>query len=96
VANVRSSLSIPAPDGLARVVVRDSGIGIAPEHLARVFDRFWRADPLGPGTACARMCDGDGLGLAISRDLAHGMGGDLMVESTPGVGSAFTLLLPRA
>ena len=85
-----------APDGLARVVVRDSGIGIAPEHLARVFDRFWRADPSGPGTACARMRDGAGLGLAISRDLARGMGGDLTVESTPCVGSAFTLLLPQA
>lgn len=44
----------------------------------------------------ARAHEGVGLGLAISRDLARGMGGDLTVESRPGAGSTFTLLLPRA
>ena len=94
-------MSFSTADGASgscvRVVVRDSGIGIAPEHLARVFDRFWRADPSGRDTAGgARSRDGAGLGLAISRALARGMGGDLTVESTPGTGSAFTLVLPRA
>ncbi|HTW85771.1 MAG TPA: HAMP domain-containing sensor histidine kinase [Candidatus Sulfotelmatobacter sp.] len=71
------------------ITVRDSGIGIAPEHRERVFDRFWRADP-------ARASEsGTGLGLAIARALARRHGGDIAVVSELGRGSTFTLTLPR-
>ncbi len=69
--------------------VRDTGVGIAPEKLASVFEPFVQADQ-----RLTRAQEGVGLGLAISRDLARGMGGDLTAESTPGVGSTFTLTLP--
>jgi signal transduction histidine kinase len=73
------------------VLVRDTGIGIAPDQLERIFEPFVqvRAD-------LARTAEGTGLGLAISRDLARGMGGDLTAESTPAAGSTFTLTLPAA
>jgi signal transduction histidine kinase len=71
--------------------VRDTGEGIAPEQLERVFEPFVQADQ-----RLTRPHAGVGLGLAISRDLARGMGGELTVESTLGQGSTFTLTLPRA
>ena len=70
--------------------VRDSGIGIAKEQLGRIFDPFVQVE-----TGHTRSRGGVGLGLAISRDFARGMGGDLTVESQLGVGSLFTLTLPR-
>jgi PAS domain S-box-containing protein len=73
------------------VRVADTGVGIAREQLGRVFDPFVQV-----GRRLASNADGVGLGLAISRDLARGMGGDLTAESTPGVGSTFTLALPAA
>jgi signal transduction histidine kinase len=77
--------------GRVRVWVRDTGRGIAPHQLARIFEPFVQLD-----AALTRTQDGTGLGLAISRDLARGMGGDLTAESTPGVGSTFTVTLPTA
>ena len=76
-----------------RVVVRvaDTGRGIAADALDRVFEPFVQVD-----TRLTRTGEGMGLGLAISRDLARGMGGDLTAESTPGIGSTFTLTLPAA
>ncbi|HVY45776.1 MAG TPA: HAMP domain-containing sensor histidine kinase, partial [Minicystis sp.] len=74
-----------APRALA-IVVADRGPGIAPEHLGKVFDRFFTTD-------AAR--DGTGLGLAIARAVARAHGGDLAVESRPGDGARFTLTLPR-
>lgn len=74
----------------ARIHVRDTGIGIPPEKLGRVFEPFVQVDP-----SHTRRAQGTGLGLAISRDLARGMGGDLTADSVPGEGSTFTLHLPR-
>jgi PAS domain S-box-containing protein len=73
-----------------RLCVADTGIGIAADQLARIFEPFVQVD----GSA-TRTADGAGLGLAISRDLAEGMGGELTVESTPGVGSRFCVTLRR-
>ena len=73
-----------------RIEVRDSGCGIAPDKLAVIFDPFVQID-----SRLTRTREGVGLGLAISRDLARGMRGDLLVESVPGDGSVFILLLPR-
>ncbi|MEM6327953.1 MAG: response regulator, partial [Bacteroidota bacterium] len=71
------------------VTVQDTGIGIDPARIERVFEAFVQADE-----STARRFGGTGLGLAISRRLAEAMGGDLTATSVPGQGSAFTLSLP--
>ena len=74
-----------------RIRVSDTGVGIPPDHLLSVFEPFMQlTSPL------ARRSGGTGLGLSISRDFARGMGGQLLVESELGRGSAFTLVLPDA
>jgi PAS domain S-box-containing protein len=78
------------PGGRVAIHVRDTGEGIAPEQLERIFEPFVQADQ-----RLTRPHAGVGLGLAISRDLALGMGGELTAESTPAAGSTFTLVLPR-
>ena len=67
--------------------IADQGPGIAPADQQRIFERYERvgSEP-----------DGSGLGLAISRRLARSMGGDILLESEPGQGARFTLVLPAA
>ena len=78
-----------SPNGQARVIVTDTGIGIPAEHLPRVFDRFYRVDP-----SRSPESDGTGLGLAICRSIAEAHGGRLDLHSEPGGGTRVTLALP--
>jgi signal transduction histidine kinase len=87
---VEAGRSDAAPD-VVLMHVTDTGIGIAPDKLERVFEPFVQVD-----SSHSRLGQGTGLGLAISRDLARGMGGDLHVRSVLGQGSTFTLSLPEA
>ncbi len=73
------------------VSVQDTGMGIAPEHLENIFERFHRLPPASPEAARIK---GAGLGLSISRGLAQLMGGDITVASAHDKGSTFTLSLP--
>lgn len=74
-------------DGRAVVEVEDSGGGMPPEVMERIFDPFFTTQPVGQGT---------GLGLTICHELLAVFGGEISVKSTPGMGSTFTLSLPRA
>jgi CheY-like chemotaxis protein len=85
---------VPVADGRAetvRIVIADTGIGIAAEQKERVFDAFAQAD-----ASITRRFGGTGLGLAICRQLVEGMGGSIGFDSEPGVGSRFWLSLPAA
>lgn len=84
-------VSCHAAGDRVEVTVRDSGIGIPGDRLEQIFDPFVQVDP-----RLTRRSEGTGLGLAISRDLARGMQGDLHVTSEMGVGTTFTLSLPRS
>ncbi len=76
--------------GGVRLIVRDTGKGIAPEDIPSIFDRFWRGDPARSHTEGV----GGGLGLAIARQLVLAHGGHIEVESQPGQGATFTVQLP--
>ncbi|MBV9920063.1 MAG: sensor histidine kinase [Pseudonocardia sp.] len=77
--------------GLVEIAVTDRGIGIAPEHQRRVFERFFRVDP-----ARSRATGGTGLGLAIVKHVLANHGGEVRLWSRPGTGSTFTMRLPAA
>ena len=85
------TLGCTVRDDVVAVWVGDTGIGIAEEHLTRVFAPFVQID-----RALNRPGEGTGLGLAISRVLARGMGGDITASSKVGGGTTFTLRLPHA
>jgi signal transduction histidine kinase/CheY-like chemotaxis protein len=76
-------------EGCLCVSVRDTGVGISPENLTRLFGKFDQLD-----SSTTRRFGGTGLGLSICLQLAHLMDGDIMVESVLGLGSTFTLRLP--
>jgi signal transduction histidine kinase len=78
-------------DGRVRIQVVDTGVGIAPDHLPRVFERFYRVD-----ASRSRDDGGTGIGLAIARSIVEGHGGRIVAESEPGHGSTFTFDLPAA
>jgi two-component system phosphate regulon sensor histidine kinase PhoR len=77
------------PDGGALLEVRDDGLGIAPEHLPRIFERFYRVDK-----ARSRELGGTGLGLAIVKHLAESVGASVTVESELGSGACFRVAVP--
>ncbi len=87
-----STVRIEGSAGAAELVLRviDQGAGIAPEHLPRLFERFYRVDK-----ARSRSLGGTGLGLAIVKHIVAAHGGQVTVESAPGEGSTFQIILPR-
>ncbi|MGI5125947.1 sensor histidine kinase [Pseudonocardia sp. CA-107938] len=95
VAYSRSDASVSVSrrlvDDWVEIAVTDRGIGIAPEHQQRVFERFFRVDP-----ARSRATGGTGLGLAIVKHVLANHGGEVRLWSRPGTGSTFTMRLPAA
>jgi len=87
----RIELRLRRLDGLARLEVQDTGIGISEEALPHIFDRFYRADD-----ARAIYSDGDGLGLAIVKYVVEAHDGSIRVITQPGVGATFVVDLPLA
>jgi signal transduction histidine kinase/ActR/RegA family two-component response regulator len=86
---VETRVDVNPATGALRIVVRDSGVGIAPEKLPTLFEKFTQAD-----NSATRRFGGTGLGLAICRELTQMMGGAIDVESREGRGSVFTVELP--
>jgi signal transduction histidine kinase len=85
--SVRMTAAVDGP--VVRLTVADTGIGIPAESLPRIFDEFYRVGGQASGIP------GTGLGLAICRRILHDLGGSIEVASTPGVGTTFTVTLPR-
>jgi two-component system, OmpR family, phosphate regulon sensor histidine kinase PhoR len=79
------------PDGRGEFSVRDTGSGIAPEHISRLTERFYRVD-----RSRSRETGGTGLGLAIVKHVVQRHGAELMIESSPGVGSTFAIRFPAS
>jgi two-component system sensor histidine kinase SenX3 len=92
-SNENSTVDVDISDTEDHVVVRvsDTGVGIAPEHVDRIFERFYRVDD-----ARSRDTGGSGLGLAIVRHVAIMHRGEVVVESTLGRGSTFSFIVPAA
>jgi PAS domain S-box-containing protein len=90
------SIKCEADDDNVLIHVRDTGIGIAADNLARIFTPFVQVDTSALPNLTITATRGVGLGLTISRELARAMNGDLTVESTLGEGSVFTVRLPAA
>ena len=90
-AGGRVALGAEARGDAVAIAVRDSGRGIPADEHETIFAPFTQLD-----RGYTRTVDGTGLGLAIARELARAMGGDVLVESAPGAGSVFTVVLPRA
>jgi signal transduction histidine kinase len=90
---IQLSVLVSGPELPVRMIVADTGHGIAPSELEHIFDRFRTGSP--PGDAAAGTgSKGTGLGLALVRAVAHAHGGDVRVRSTPGAGTEFEMVLP--
>lgn len=87
----RVSVRLEPAEKQVRLIVSDTGSGIAPEDLPHIFDRFYRGDK-----SRSRRGGGAGLGLAIARQLVLAHGGTITVHSQPGQGATFTVTLPQA
>jgi heavy metal sensor kinase len=85
----RVTVSLMETDARAQVSVQDTGCGISPADLPRIFERFYRCDQ-------SRSKPGIGLGLSLARAIARAHGGDITAASNPGQGSTFTVTLPRS
>jgi heavy metal sensor kinase len=92
-ASGKVTVSSTMTAGCLAITIADSGVGIPPEHLRRVFDRFYRVDPARTGDR-----NGAGLGLSICQSIIHALGGKITLESHVGRGTtvAVTLPLPQA
>jgi signal transduction histidine kinase len=84
-------LSVDGVDGSVSIEVADTGAGIPPDQLPRIFDKFYQADNQRDAAS-----GGSGLGLAIAKQIVEAHGGTIQCESTPGVGTTFTIGLPIA
>lgn len=82
-------VSVKTRDSVVIISVTDQGIGIAQEHLPRLFERFYRVDK-----ARSRTLGGTGLGLSIVKHIAQAHHGKVDVQSTVGKGSTFSMILP--
>jgi two-component system phosphate regulon sensor histidine kinase PhoR len=89
-AGTTVTVGASAEHEMVRVTVEDTGPGIEPKHMPRLFERFYRID-----AGRSRDLGGTGLGLSIVKHLVESMGGSVMVDSSPGRGSVFTLTLNR-
>jgi two-component system, OmpR family, sensor kinase len=87
--DTRVRVSLQRKDSTIQARFEDQGIGISSEHLPFIFERFYRAAPAGNGEAHS-----GGLGLAIAQAIARAQGGHIQCESTPGLGSTFTVTVP--
>jgi len=88
-AGGRVTVSAARQDGRVAVVFRDTGHGIPADEMPHLFEKYRRVRQ-------AKRTEGTGLGLFIAKTIVEAHGGDIRVESTPGVGSTFTVLLPAA
>jgi signal transduction histidine kinase len=87
----RVELALQADESAVTMDVRDTGAGIPPENLPRIFDKFYQAD-----NQTAAAAKGTGLGLAIAKGIVEAHGGTISVDSTIGVGTVFTIVMPIA
>jgi signal transduction histidine kinase len=83
------TLAVSSQENKVRITITDTGVGISPEQLPHIFDKFFQADNQAQAAA-----KGTGLGLAIAKEIVEAHGGDIAVESTVGRGTSFTVSLP--